>query len=142
MAACKIGKNKENATELLSLLCLFAACVILTIGGIFYTIDRYKVLNYANAMCEVRNSSWKSVKYIQTFSYIIHYVPSWYMRYYGYIGAAEGRKRYKSSEDALTQANKYKVRKFISKSKSSIKVIRSTMTKRLSIIRDAYIYKI
>jgi hypothetical protein len=111
MAVCKIDKIKPYVTELLSFLCLVAACVILTIGGIFYTNDRYKVLNYANATCEVRNASWKTVRFTQTFSHIIHYVPTWYLHYHNHIGAAQGKDRYKTSEEALTQAEKYKVKK-------------------------------
>jgi uncharacterized membrane protein YciS (DUF1049 family) len=118
MAVCKIDKIKPNATELLCILCLFVACIFLTIGGIFYTNDRYKVLNYVNAQCEVRNASWKAVVYVQTYSLILHYVPSWYLRYYGIVGAAQGNVQYKTYQEALAQAQKYQVKKQILLKKS------------------------
>ena len=62
-------------------------------------------------MCEVRNASWKAVVYVQTYSLIIHYVPSWYMRYHGIVGAAQGNVQYKTYQEALAQAQKYEVKK-------------------------------
>ena len=110
MAPCKIDKINPTATEILCILCLSGACIFLTIGGVFYTNNRYKVLNYVNTMCEVRNASWKVVFYVQTFSLVVRYVPTWNMYYYGRIGAAQGTDQYKTSEEALEQAQKYKVR--------------------------------
>lgn len=115
MAKHKI-KDPKAVICLFLFLIFFASVITLFImGGIFYSDEHPKVLNYANSMCVVDSRSWKMYQCKARYYFYNCYGPKWDVRHgenRTIFAIVEGEKRYRSYSDALDKANEYQVSKY------------------------------
>ena len=89
--------------------------VLFTMGGIFFSQENPKVLNYANSICRVDSASYKTYVCKSRYTSRMCYGPIWEVHYgenrtiYAKI---EGDKRYNYYMDALKKAREYQVNKY------------------------------
>lgn len=109
MAPRKIQTFKISIVALIGFLCFVAAVILFAFGGIVYTAEHSKVLNYANTMCVLDKNLFKSYVCVQYYFGFHCYVAAWSVSYNGHTGIVEGTKTHGSIWKALDEANKYKV---------------------------------
>ena len=115
MAKHKIKDPKAILCLFLSLLCFASIIVLFTMGGMFYSDEHPKVLNYDNSMCVVDSRSWKTYQCKARYYTYSCYGPKWNVRHgenRTIVAIVEGEKRYRSYTDALNKANEYQVSKY------------------------------
>jgi len=94
----------------------FVAMVVLfTMGGIFFSQEYTKVLNYANSMCRVDSRFYKTYQCKSRYTSRTCYGPAWEVHYgenRTTYAKVEGDKRYNYPSDALKKAHEYQVNKY------------------------------
>lgn len=115
MARHKIKDPKAILCILLFCVSLTAVLTLFIIGGIFYSEQHPKLLNYANSMCRVDYRSWKTYQCKSRYFTYACYGPVWEVHYgetRDIPATVEEERRYNSYSDALDRANQYQVRKY------------------------------
>jgi hypothetical protein len=113
MAKNNIKNPKTIFCLFFTLLCFSAIIVLFTLGGVFFSEEHPKVLNYANSMCRVDSRSYKVYECHSRYYTYTCYGPTWNVHYDNVFAIVETQRRYRSYSDALIKANEYQVRKYL-----------------------------
>jgi len=112
MAQYKIKDPKAIACIILAAISLPAIIVLFTMGGVFFSEEHPKELNYANSMCQVNSRSYKLYQCKARYYTYTCYGPVWQVHHgenRDVLATVEEEKRYRSSSDALNKAYEYQV---------------------------------
>ncbi len=114
MAFLKNTDLKHLVCILIFAICFTGIITLFGIGGVFYAKERPQVLNYANSMCQVNASFYRTYQCRSRHSRYDCYGPVWDVHHgenRTIFALIEGEKRYRSYMDALNKAQEYQVRK-------------------------------
>lgn len=103
------AKIKVIAAGIASLFFIAAASLLLIFGGLSVAKDGMKVFYYRQTNCTIQNITWKAINHLQFHNHVERYVAAWGLTYEGHHAFAQGTKQYIFHENALAEANKYKV---------------------------------
>ncbi len=103
-----------NLVRICSVICVGCIIAFFYIGGSVFADEHYKVLNYANSMCQVNASSYKRYQCEVDDYWVPCYVPMWDVHHGAdktIFARVEGHKLSRSHLDALKNAKEYQVTK-------------------------------
>lgn len=116
MAKYKIKNPVTIICVLLTLIFFSAIIVLFVIGGVFFSEEHPKVLNYANSMCQVDSRSYRMYECTSRYYRYTCYGPTWNVRHGEHsdvFAVVETQRRYRSYSDALKKAYEYQVRNYL-----------------------------